>query len=67
MSEESDSASRDLQHFLRLAAAQVRYRTAQLEAKESYSQRVARLRLLEELIKEQIPNENLGNPARTSR
>jgi hypothetical protein len=54
----SESARRDLQHFLRLSAAQVRYRLGMLESKETYSVRVARLRMLEELIKEQIPYED---------
>lgn len=63
----STSARSDLQHFLRLSAAQVRYRLDALEAKETYSSRVARLRMLEELIKEQIPNENPGHSARQTR
>lgn len=63
----SASARRDLQHFLRLSAAQVRYRLNALEAKETYSGNVARLRMLEELIKEQIPHENPGHPARQTR
>jgi hypothetical protein len=57
---------RDLNHFMRLSAAQVRYRLNTFAA-EGYSQRVARLRLLEELIKEQIPDENPSHSACTAR
>jgi hypothetical protein len=57
----------DLQHFLRLAAAQVRYRLVKSEASEPYSSQTARLRLLEELIMEQIPNEDTRSSARAPR
>ena len=66
-------ADRDLQHFLKLALAQVRHRIEQLTASlqsapganASYDQ--SRLRLLEELLKEQITNENSDSAARPAR
>ncbi len=63
----SESARHDLQHFLRLSAAQVRYRLGTLESKGTYSVRVARLRMLEELIKEQIPHEDTRRSAGQTR
>lgn len=60
-------ARRDLQHFLNLASAQVRYRIKAIEGKEQYSLRVARLRMLEELIKEQIPYEDPRSSAGPTR
>jgi len=62
-----EEARRDLQHFLRLASAQVRHRIKAIESKETYSVRVARLRMLEELIKEQIPNEDPRDSAGPAR
>lgn len=67
MKEKENSPEGDLQHFLYLAAAQVRYRLVRMEARESYSAEMARLRLLEELIKEQIPHENFDSSARATR
>ena len=61
------SPGQDLQHFLRLAAAQVRHRLGRAGANEPYSSQTARLRLLEELIKEQIPHEDPHPSARTPR
>lgn len=58
---------RDLQHFLRLSTAQVRHRLVEIEQKETYSPRINRLRMLEELIKEQVTDENPGHPTRTTR
>lgn len=60
-------SKKDLEHFLRLAHAQVRYRLKGIETKEPYSSRASRLRLLEELIKEQLPNENPGHSTRATR
>lgn len=61
MNQAKHSAEHDLQHFLRLAAAQVRHRLTQVEANRPYSVQAAKLRLLEELIKEQISNENFNS------
>lgn len=63
-----DEARRDLQHFLRLASAQVQHRLKVMATgNEPYSVRMARLRMLEELIKEQIPDEDPRSPARATR
>ena len=51
----NESGKHDLKHFLSLAAAQLRHRLKGAEASEAYSERINRLRLLEELIKEQVP------------
>lgn len=53
-----DDPQRDLRHFLRLALARVGCGLREVEAVEGYSDRVRRMRILEELIREQLPNEN---------
>jgi hypothetical protein len=58
---------RDIEHFLRLAAAQVKHRREGIEGQEPYSERINRMRLLEELIREQVPDENPRRPTRASR
>jgi hypothetical protein len=75
---------RDLHHFLRLSALQVRSRIRQVEANIAQvlksesstipsplpagrNKELLRLQLLEELIKEQLPNENIGAATGTSR
>ena len=60
-------AKRDLEHFLRLAGAQLKSRREGAEKTEPYSERINRMRLLEELIKEQVPDENPRHPTRASR
>jgi hypothetical protein len=67
-----DQSDRDLQHFLRLAAAQLQHRLKQVEASEPYSSHVNQVRMLAELIKEQMPHDewpskDSRHPARTSR
>ncbi len=59
----TENADRDLKHFLKLALAQVRHK---IQASDP-SGALIRLRLLEELIKEQIPNENSDTATRASR
>lgn len=66
------SAEHDLRHFLRLALNQLRHRIKQVEAQTKTSterpdSRALRLRLLEELIKEQVPNEDSGSAAGPTR
>ena len=56
-----------LEYFLRLAGAQLRNRLKDIESKEPYSERIGRMRLLEELIKEQLPDENPGSATGTTR
>jgi hypothetical protein len=61
---------KDLQHFLGLACAQVRHQTKEVRSGTRNKTKIcttSRLRLLEELIKEQIPNENSGTTARPTR
>ena len=67
-------ADRDLNHFLKLALAQVRFKIQsqrtelQVEGAQRLSaSEVSHLRLLEELIKEQVPNENSDSAARPAR
>ncbi len=43
-----------LQHFLMLAAAQLRSQIMRKEKNQIYGEEIAKLRLLEELVKEQI-------------
>lgn len=50
------SADADLQHFLRLAAAQIRHKLKKATSSEPYSASINSMRMLEELIKEQTPN-----------
>jgi hypothetical protein len=55
-----------------LAAAQLHHLLKQVEGNEPYSSRANQMRMLEELIKEQMPNDerpskDSGHPARTSR
>ena len=67
-------ADRDLKHFLKLALAQVRFKI-QSQRTELHAEGVepmsaselSHLRLLEELIKEQVPNENSDSAARAPR
>jgi hypothetical protein len=64
------SPEKDLQHFLKLACAQVRHQIKEVNTGARKKTKIctsSRLRLLEELIKEQIPNENPGTAARTAR
>lgn len=51
----TDDGKRDLQHFLKLAGAQLDHRLRKAEASETYSSRINRMRALQELIKEQVP------------
>jgi len=54
----SESDNKDLRHFLRLASARVGRGVKDAETAEGYSNRVRRMRILEELIREQLPNES---------
>jgi hypothetical protein len=63
----NDQGKRDIEHFLRLAAAQLKHRREDVELNEPYSERINRMRLLEELIREQVPDENSHRPTRASR
>lgn len=45
----------DLLHFLNVAAMQIRARLERIERSEVYSSRINQLRMLEELIREQMP------------
>ena len=55
-------------HFLRLSLAQLQHQLAISEKnKEPYSERVGRMRMLEELIKEQLPDGNTQNPRPATR
>ena len=47
----------DLQHYLRLALAQLQHKQKKLEAQAPAAEKL-RLKVLEELIREQLPNEN---------
>lgn len=64
-----DSKNRDLQHFLRLARAQVSHKEklARQNSSEPQQANADRLRLLEELIKEQIVDENSHSATRATR
>lgn len=62
-----DTKNRDLQHFLRLARAQVSHKEKLARQESANPTSADRLRLLEELIKEQIVDENPHSAARTSR
>lgn len=62
-----ESATGELKQYLDLASSQIRHRLKNLEGHEPYSSRVATLRMLEELIKEQNLNENIGHSTRSSR
>ena len=53
MSDKSES-EHALQHFLVLAAAQLRSQITRKEKNQAYGEEIAQLRLLEELVKEQI-------------
>jgi hypothetical protein len=57
----------DLRHFLRLATLQLRHRLKTVETNELYSERVRRMRILEELLKEQAPDENPRSAVSTTR
>jgi hypothetical protein len=63
----SPESLHDLHHFLRLATMQLRHRMKSLEQSESYSERARRMRLLEELLKEQLPDENAGSATGATR
>lgn len=54
----ADESSQALRHFLLIAAAQIRNK---LSNTNSYSDRVRSMRILEELIREQMPNENASH------
>ena len=63
------SSETDLQHFLKLSAAQLANRiknekAAQPTNLQTLSNRVQQMRMLEELLKEQITNENTGTATR---
>ena len=60
------NAKKDLQHFLSLAAAQIKHRLKLTQAEESYSERINQLRLLEELVKEQVPHHATTKDSRSS-
>ena len=51
-----DASKRDLQHFLRLASAQLSHRLKQAEGEQPPPSTVSTMHMLEELIKEQIPS-----------
>lgn len=57
----TETAQQDLQHFLKLALAQVKHH---IKTNPELSPRLA---LLEAMIKEQLPNENSNSATRTSR
>lgn len=62
-----ETGEQDLLAFLRMAAARLRKQTQALQETEGFSDRVRTMRMLEELIREQTPNENIGSstgPAR---
>ena len=61
------SAKETLEHFLKMSAAQLRHRLSLTEKNETYSERINRMRMLEELIKEQLPDENPGTPTSSAR
>ena len=56
-----NSDEEDLRHFLEIASAQLRHRMKQVEATSQKAQ-LSHLRLLEVLIKEQVPAN--GNSAK---
>jgi hypothetical protein len=63
------SSESDLQHFLKLSAAQLANRIKTEKAAQptnltTLSNRVQQMRMLEELLKEQITNENTGTATR---
>jgi hypothetical protein len=69
---------RDLHHFLRLAQMQLQHRIKETKTAAaaaappatkppSRGRELTRLQLLEELIKEQLPNDNIGAATGTSR
>lgn len=61
--------SESLKSFLTAAAAHLRRRIEQQRAKgiDEGDGKIMRLRLLEDLIKEQTPNEDAGSTARQAR
>jgi len=63
----SVDADRDLQHFLHLAKDQLAFNLRKIQTSHGYSERVNRMRMLEELIKEQIPDEDSRTSTRPSR
>lgn len=60
----ADESSQALRHYLLLAAAQIRNK---LSNTNTYSDRVRSMRILEELIREQMPNENASHSTGTTR
>lgn len=63
----SEDGERDLQHYLRMAGARLRKQIQALTEAEGFSARVRTMRMLEELIREQNPNENSGSSTGTAR
>ena len=57
----TENAQQDLQHFLKLALAQVKHHI------KTHPELSPRLRLLESMIKEQLPNENSDSATRAAR
>lgn len=66
MNDRVTSPANDLQHFLRLALAQVQHRISKSNGRNE-THRSASLFLLKELLKEQIADENSSRPAGPTR
>jgi hypothetical protein len=64
MTNENLSSTNDLQHFLKLAYIQMRKKVEHKRLTETYSIELAQMRILEELIREQIPIENTNSTTR---
>lgn len=56
-----------IQHFLKLAHAQLRHRCKGLETSGVYSLELHRFRMLTELVKEQLLDENIDSTTRQTR
>ncbi len=60
----SQDSNQDLQHYLKVALLTVQSRLRKKEFPQKFDASIERLKILEELLKEQIPNENTDHPAR---
>lgn len=57
----------DLIHFLKLASSQLGGRIQKESGKGPYSETLNRMRMLNELLNEQVPHEDTRPPARAAR
>lgn len=62
-----EAGERDLQVYLLMAGTRLRKQIEGLQETDGFSDRVRTMRMLEELIREQTPNENTGSSTGTAR